>query len=215
SVDARLVDVRTGLIVQTGNVTGATPEEALALLPRLAHVLQLNDEQKIRYEEELARQAAAVQKVAEVVVVPPAPEVVVVTQAPPPVVVYTPLPPDFGTLRVEDFDRLPAAPPPGTPPPALVIVAEREDPIKQRLLSVSLEIGDNLFRCGRYREAFTQYELALTLSPGHRELSLRLDRCRPLLPPPIVVAVPARPRLAVLNFGTWGRKSVVPSFLSA
>src|SRR5262249_31177228 len=107
SVDARLVDVRTGLIVQTGTVTGATPEEALALLPRLAHVLQLNDEQKIRYEEELARQAAAVQRVAEVAVVPPAPEVVVVAQPPPPVVVYSPLPPAFATLRVDDFAPLP------------------------------------------------------------------------------------------------------------
>src|SRR5262249_52166608 len=202
SVDARLVDVRTGLIVQTGNVTGATPEEALALLPRLAHVLQLNDEQKIRYEEELARQAVAVQKVTEVTVVPPAPEVVVVTQAPPPVVVYTPLPPDFGTLAVVDFERLPPAPPPGTAPPSLVFVVEREDPIKQRLLQVSLQVGDSLFRCGRYREAFTQYEFALTLSPGHRELSLRLDRCRPLPPPPVVVVATARPRVAVLNFGT-------------
>ncbi|MBI1913578.1 MAG: hypothetical protein HYS12_02305, partial [Planctomycetes bacterium] len=213
SVDARLVDVRTGLIVQTGTVTGATPDEVLPLLPRLAHILQLKDEQKIRYEEELARQAVTVQKVTEVTVVPPAPEVVVVSQPPPPVVVYTPLPPDFGALRVEDFDRLPAAPPPGTPPPPLVFVVERENPIKQRLLSVSLEIGDSLFRCGRYREAFAQYEFALTLAPGHSALSLRLDRCRPLLPPPVVVVAASRPRVAVLNFGTWGRRSVVPSFL--
>ena len=29
----------------------------------------------------------------------------------------------------------------------------------------------------------------------------------------LIVATPSRPRVAVLNFGTWGRRSVVPSFL--
>src|SRR5262249_48705137 len=42
-VSARLVDVRTGLVVQTAKVVGASPDEVLAQLPQLAGVLQMTD----------------------------------------------------------------------------------------------------------------------------------------------------------------------------
>lgn len=213
TINARLVDVRTGLIVQTGTVTAATPEEAVALLPRLAHVLQLSDEKKIAFEEEVARRAAPVE-VAVAAPIPPAPEAPPPDQLAPPVVILTAQPPQLGVVRVEDFDRLPPAPPPGTAPPEIVL-AEREDPVRDRLLQVSVQVGDGLFRCGRFREAFARYELALSLSPGQPELTLRLDRCRPLLPPPVEVVAPPQPRLAVFNFVTRGEARFVAPGLGA
>src|SRR5262249_44502368 len=164
--NARLVDASTGLIVQTATVSGATPEEVVSLLPRLAHVLQLSDRKKAEFEEELARRAAAV-PVAVFAEVPPAPEVPPPTApAPPPRVAWPGRPPVSGERKVDPSAALPAAPPPGPVPPAPVLVAEREEPIRKRLLLVSVQLGDGLFRCGRYREAVAHYELALALSPG-------------------------------------------------
>jgi tetratricopeptide (TPR) repeat protein len=114
------------------------------------------------------------------------------------VIVCTPRPPELGGILPADFDALP---PPNQPAPAAVIVVERERRVKRRLLRVAVQLGDNLFRRGRYREAQAQFEFALTLGPGRKELSIRLQRCRPQLPPPVVVAVaPPRPRIAVLTF---------------
>jgi tetratricopeptide (TPR) repeat protein len=72
--------------------------------------------------------------------------------------------------------------------------------------------------------------LALSLSPGHEEVQLRIGRCKPLLPPvpraeitpattivaaaqpspPVVMIVPPRPRVAVLNFVVNASPSVAP-----
>src|SRR5262249_5456273 len=109
-----------------------------------------------------------------------------------------------------------------------IFVAAGESPVKGRLLQVAVELGDNLFRRGRFREAHAQFQLALALSPGREELLVRVAGCQPHLPPPPVVVVPPpppRPRLAVLNFvmdgdpqavplglGAWTAENLAPSF---
>jgi tetratricopeptide (TPR) repeat protein len=213
TVNARLVDVPSGLIVQTAQMIARTPEEMRGLLPQLANLLMMTDAQKMAYEQQLAQQAPPEVPVVPVAALPPPPDVG--QPVPPPLVVYSPRPPDFGGLRPQDFDQVP--PVVMAPAPAVVLV-EREDPVKQRLVAVSVELGDNLFRRGRYREAHAQFELALSLAPHHTELSIRIERCRPHLPPPppppppavvvltpappppIVIVPVARPRIAVLNF---------------
>jgi tetratricopeptide (TPR) repeat protein len=219
-VNARLVDVRTGLIVQTAKIVAPSPDELFPLLPQLANVLMMTDEQKIAYAQQ-AQQVAAAVTVAQPVPVPPAPEPPVAEQpAPAPIIVNCPRPPDLGGIAAVDFEHLPAPPPPGQAP-ALVVVAET--PVKQRLLQVSLELGDNLFRRGCYKEAHRHFEFALTLAPEHAALRLRVERCRPYLPPPppppAVVIVetapptpppPPRPRLAVLNFAELGDPNLIP-----
>ncbi|HMC64309.1 MAG TPA: tetratricopeptide repeat protein, partial [Gemmataceae bacterium] len=234
TVNARLVDVRTGLIVQTAKIVVRTPQEIVPRLPQLAAMLMMTDEQKMAYEQQLARQAAVEVRPVAIVALPPPPEPPVVGQPlPPPVVVYTPRPPDVGGVVVADFERLPAR---GT---SLAVAIERDSPYKHRALHVALELGDNLFRRGRYREAHTQFELALNLSPGHKEIAFRIERCKPYVPPPppppppsvVVVAPPPviviapRPRVAVFNFivnadpgyappgiGDWAAESMAAHF---
>jgi tetratricopeptide (TPR) repeat protein len=213
TVHARLIDVRSGLVVQTAKLVAPRPEALLALMPQLASLLMMSDEQKFAYEQGLAQRAPVVERWVEVAPLPPPPEVVVVGQPapppPPPLVVYSARPPDFGGLRPDDFDRV-AASDPG-------LTVSGDVLIKQRLLQVAVHLGDNLFRRGRYKEAHTQFELALNLAPDQVDVRVRVDRCRPLLPPPpppppppmvvvvappptVVVVVPPRPRIVVMNF---------------
>jgi colicin import membrane protein len=120
---------------------------------------------------------------------------------------------------LQDFD---APPPPTT---SVQVVVERDDPVKQRTVQVAVELGDNLFRRGKYKEAHTQFELALSLSPHHQELSLRIESCKPHLPPPppppavvvvqpapppVVIVPVARPRIAVMNFVVNADPGLVP-----
>src|SRR5262249_34711654 len=60
TVNARLVDVRSGLIVQTAKVVARSPEEMLGLLPQLANLLMMTDQQKIAYEQQLVQRPAVV-----------------------------------------------------------------------------------------------------------------------------------------------------------
>ncbi len=83
-----------------------------------------------------------------------------------------------------------------------------------------IELGDNLFRRGRFREAQVQFELALNAGCDRRDVEIRIDRCRPFLPPPpppeiIVVAplAPRRPRIAILDLAVIGDPNVVPPVL--
>jgi colicin import membrane protein len=229
TVNARLVDVRSGLAVQTAKLVVATPEELLRQLPRLANLLMMTDEQRIAYEHQLALEAAAVGPVV-IAPLPPPPEIPVTAQPlPPPIIANCSRPPDFGGLRPEDFQRLP---PVGQPVLAPVVVVEREESVKQRLLQVSIELGDNLFRRRRFKEAHVHFELALRLSPERQDLRVRIDRCQPHLPPPVVVAPPpppvvvvtptspppvvvvappvARPRIAVFNFVVNANPTLAP-----
>jgi tetratricopeptide (TPR) repeat protein len=220
-VNARLVDVRTGLIVQTARLVAASPEDLFNHLRQLATLLMMTDEQKLAYEHQCSRQDAPEIKPVAIAALPPAPEALVEGQPlPPPVIAYSPRPPAFGGLLIADFGRL--APPPDQPLVAVDVDVERDDPVGKRLLQVSVELGDNLFRRGRYQEAQRHFELAFRLGGGGVELGLRIDRCRPYLPPPpppppppaptvvviappppvviVVAPPPARPRLVVFNF---------------
>jgi tetratricopeptide (TPR) repeat protein len=228
AVHARLLDLRTGLVVQTGKVTAPTAEALVPFLPQLAAMLQMTDEQRLAYEQQLAQQAAAPPVAPEVVVVPPPPVADAPGSPPPPIIVATPRPPDFGGIAIADFQQLPPVAPPGQVAVAAQLAITRDHKVRARALSVALELGDNLFRRGHYREAHAQYQIALGLSPGHADILLRIDRCRPYLPPPpppvVVVQTPAppppvvvvaRPRVAVLDFAALGDPALVPPGLGA
>ena len=87
---------------------------------------------------------------------PPPPVVVVNAPPPPPIITYTTQRPLFGGLVIEDFRRHRR--------PVVEVVFTREDPRRQRLFQLSVELGDNLFRRGRYQEANRHFELALTVA---------------------------------------------------
>lgn len=218
TVHARLVDLKSGLIVQTAKVVAATPEQALGLVPELGKQLLMNDEEKLAYEQQLAQKAKRVDVFAADAPLPPPP---VVGKTPPPHVVEVYSPPQVGGLALEAFQALPPPPPPGKvlpPPPP----APREVVVKQRLVQAFVHLGDDLFQRGQYKEAHRHFEFALSLSPGHFDLQLRIERTKPHVPPPPppvivvqqpVVVVPPRPRIAVLNFATFGDPRVVPPSL--
>lgn len=198
--NARLVDVRTGLVVQTAKVVARSPEDLLAQMPQLGHLLLMTDEEQLAFEQQQQVQPtpADLGPVA-VQPLPPPPEAPLAP--PPPVVVHNPRPPVVGAIRVEDFDRLPPVP---LAPPSVAAV-HPPAPVRDKFLQVAVQLGDNLFLRGDYQAAYRHFDLALSLSPGHQDLRLRLDSCRPHLPPPPPVVVvqpppPPRPRLAVLNF---------------
>ncbi len=221
TVNARLVDTRSGLVVQTAKVVAATPDQVIGLMPELARLLLMTDEQRLATAQEQARVAQLPPPPPPDAPLPPPPEVPPQGQpVPPPVVFCTPRPPELGGVVVEDFQRLPPPPPPGQRL-TVIAVGPNEAVHKRRLLQLSLEIGDNLFRRGRAREAFRHFEFALSLSPGHVDLQLRLDRCRPLLPPPPLVVVvvdappPPRERIAFLDFVVLGDPAVVHPALAA
>ncbi|HEV3448500.1 MAG TPA: tetratricopeptide repeat protein, partial [Gemmataceae bacterium] len=204
TVNARLVEVRSGLIVQTAKMVARSPEEMLRLMPQLANLLMMTDEQKIAYEQQLVQQSPiVVQAVVEAPLPPPPPVFVEGQPLPPPILVYNPRPPAVGGLVMADLEALPS----GGSGISAEFSVEREGPVKRSLLQVAVSLGDNLFRRGRYQEAHRHFELALSISPHEVDLRVRLERCQPHLspPPPVVVApspviVVARPRIAVLNF---------------
>jgi len=226
TVHARLVDVKSGLVVQTAKVVAGSPEEVLKRLPLLGQMLMMSDEQKIALEQQLAQQAPAPAPLPVQAPLPPPPPAPVVGQPlPPPIIVYAPRPAVVGVVTPAEFDRLPLPPPMGVALPPPVVIVEREEPVKRRLLQVALHLGDNLYRRGNYREAHTQFELALSISPGEVDIGLRIERCRRYLPPPppppvvlvpapVVVVVPPprhRPRIAVLNFVVNADPRVAPA----
>ncbi|MBV9122926.1 MAG: hypothetical protein JO112_06200, partial [Planctomycetes bacterium] len=229
TVNARLIEVRTGLVVQTAKIVAASPEELLPRLPTLANLLMMTDAERMAYEQQLAAQAAPPPVVQAVnAPLPPPPDLPPAAQPlPPPVVVYCPRPPDVGTITVQDFVALP----PPSQPPSLAVVVAQDEPIRQRMMQVAVQLGDNFFLRGNFQEAHHQFELALNLSPDREELRVRVERCKPHLPPPpslpvaappvvavgvappapAVVMVPvARPRVAVLNFVVNADASVAP-----
>ena len=214
TVNARLVDVRSGLVVQTARATAAAPEDLMPLLPQLAAELMMTDDQKMAYEQQLAKQAAAPPTAAEPEALPPPPDVTPDDQAPPPpVVTETPLAPPAGNIRPEDFQALPPPPPPDQ---ATIAVEDRPDAVvKLRLRHVCIDLGDNLFRRGRFHEAHAQFELALNIGGDRRDIDVRIDRCQPHLPPPPPpdLVVVTRPRIAILDLAVIGDPDVVPPVL--
>jgi tetratricopeptide (TPR) repeat protein len=234
TAQARLVEARTGLVAQTGRVSAPTVQELIPRLRVLAQMLMMDDDQKMAFEADLARRAAVnVQPVNIAQPLPPPPPAVVQGPPPPPIIMFAPQPPPLGGLVIADFRLVPVAPPPVTE-----VVVVRDDP-RRRLLALSLELGDNLFRRGRHRDADRQFQLALTLADNRADIQLRIDRNRPFLPPPppppVVVAPqppvvvvpdplgfppapvvvlppppPVRPRIIVFNFLVNSPPGLVP-----
>ncbi len=198
TAQARLVEVRTGLIVQTARISAPSIDALIPRLKVLGQMLMMNDDQKMAFEAGFAERAAvAVQAVNVAQPLPPPPPPDIQGPPPPPIVAFAPQPPPLGGLVIEDFRRIPVVAPPVTE-----IVVVREDPRPRRLLALSLELGDDLFRRGRYREAHRQFSLALTLADNRADIQLRIDRVRPFLPPPPpppVVVVAPQPVVVVPN----------------
>jgi len=219
---ARLVEVKTGLIVQTGRVSAPTADVLLTRLPLLGQVLLMSDEQRMAFELAQAQRAPEVQPIAPLTAVPPPPTYVANQPPPPPLVTYSPRPPALGGLTLAEFRTLPPVVAVAAPPPAQVVIV-REEP-RRRLLSLCLELGDDLFRRGRHQEAHRHFQVALSLTDDRAAIALRIDRCRPFLPAPapvvavapqpvpvaLVPPVAARPRLVVFNFLVQGAPGFVP-----
>ncbi len=229
TAQARLVEVGTGLVVQTACVSAPTVDALVPRLPLLAQVLMMTDEQKFAFEQARAAEAAAVTPILVSAPLPPPPPPYVPTDPPPPpVVTYSPAPPPFGGLVVQDFASLPPVGVAVATPAAAVVV--EDDPRRHRLLALSLELGDNLFRRGKHQEARRHFELALSLSSNRADVQLRIDRCRPTPPPPpavvvqpavvvtpqpvVVVAPPPRPRIVVFSFVVNAQPGLVPPAVS-
>jgi tetratricopeptide (TPR) repeat protein len=206
TVLARLVDLRTGLVVQTAKVIARTAEEAINLAPELAKQLMMTDEEKMQYEA--ANQAAKPADVApDNAPVPPAP-LPPVADAPLPVPpMINVAPPEFANVKRNAFQVL-------APPPA-DFVAPQPEPLvllrRNRLLFATIEMGDFLFRAGRFGEAQQYFQFALVLAPDNRDVQLRLERVQ-VLAPQLVLYV--KPRIAVLPFMTAGNAFAVPPSLS-
>jgi tetratricopeptide (TPR) repeat protein len=204
TIHARLVDVRTGLIVQTARVSAPTIDGLMPRLPMLGQLLMMTDEQKMAFEQAQLAAATEIRAVDVAAPLPPPPPLPADNVSPPPpLIVYTPRPPATGGLTIEFFSTLP---PVGfvPPPPVAEVAVVREDPYRRRMLSLSLELGDNLFRRGRYREAQRHFSLALNLTDDRREIDLRIERCRPYVPPPppppvVVIAPPPPPPVVVVQ----------------
>src|SRR6202011_4291703 len=57
NVNARLVEVPTGLVVQTARLSAPTMSVLLNRLPNLAQMLMMNDDQRQAFEQALAEKA--------------------------------------------------------------------------------------------------------------------------------------------------------------
>lgn len=208
TVQARLVDTSSGLIVQTAKISAPTFDQVLQRLPELTKQLLMTDDEKLAFDQEQVRVAQRIEPVPANAPLPPAP-VVGAQGAAGPWFDQAP-PPAFGPLQVAQFRALPQ--------PVVqqqVVIVEPPPPVfRTRLVHTVVLQGDGLFARGQYREAFRQYEFALGLAPNDFDIRARLDACRPLLPPVVVVPVAVRPRLAILNFFVVGDPRVVPPGLS-
>lgn len=219
TVNARLVDVQTGLVVQTGKIAAPTKEALMPLLADLAKQLLMTDEEKLAFEEQKAKEAKKPPVFAEDAPLPAPPAVPAAADPFAAPVVFEAAPPIPGKLQFEDLERLPPPPPVNQLPLPPGVGGAVEVRVRQQLLHTVLYVGDNHFRRGRYEEAHRHFEIALQLAPGHFDVRLRLDRCRPLLPPPVVIVQPVpvivvRPRVAILPFTVRGNPFVVPPSLS-
>lgn len=223
-INARLVEVRTGLVVQTGKIFAKTPDEAMKLLPHLADMLTMSDEDRIALEDKLAKNAmdnAVVEAApAQAVAVPAAPPAPAADQpanqpAPQAMAMFNPQPPAFGNIGVDDFNRFAPTPPAGQPLTSPIIVLDT-DPLRNRFIFVNVQVGDYCFSLGRFRDALRHYEVALSLAPGNPDIAFRVQRTLPFVNLPAFAAqqvlVPVvRPRVAVFSFFVGGNPLFVPA----
>ncbi|HMP59924.1 MAG TPA: hypothetical protein PKD86_11270, partial [Gemmatales bacterium] len=212
TVQARLVDVRTGLVVQTGRLLAASPQEAMRRAPELARLLLMSDQEQMAYEQDQLRRTAPPPPQPVFTTLPPPPVFQPQAPLPAPIVVSSPVPPVLGPLDFQAVLQLPAQPPPAGA--SVQVTALSAGPFRDRMLAIQLELGDNLFRRGQFRDAHTHYQLALNLAPQHTEILVRVNNCRPHLPPPSVILPPPPPRVAVVNFQVAGDPRILPPSLS-
>lgn len=217
TVRARIVDMRTGLVVQTAKVVGANIDEAMNQLPDLAKQLLMTDDEKAQFDQEMQQNVAKhVAPVAENAVVPaaPLPPEPGAEMVAPPAMNLNPAPPAVEGIKVDVFKNF-------APQPAEFVAAPAPPPepmMRNRLVFAAVEQGDDFVRAGRIRDALRQFEFALVLAPDNFDIRLRLERVRAILPPAPVVVVQQpvffRPRIAVLPFVTVGDPRLVPPSLS-
>src|SRR6185312_5793123 len=147
--------------------------------------------------------------------VPPPPAVAAGQPLPPPIVMYSPRPPALGGLTVVDFRALPlvaVAP----PPPVAPVIANPA--CRGRLLSLCLEVGDNLFARGHHQDALRHFQIALSLTGDHAAINLRIGQCQPYVTlaapiavaPVIVATAVGRPRLLIFSFVVNCAPGLVP-----
>jgi Flp pilus assembly protein TadD len=212
TVDARLLDVQTGLTVQTARVCVARVEELGQRLPQLAEQLLMKDDQALSFEASARSRATpvAVLKADAGIELPPA--AAKGAAAPLPVIPIQPRPPGQpADFLPKQFVQLPLAPTATEDWAIPPLNAERERDFRRRCALLALELGDNLFLRGRFREALRYFEFCMTLAPENQQVRERFNRCRLTLPP-ISTAI-QRPRLAILDFLTFGESKLLPPAL--
>ena len=214
TVQARLVNVKTGLIVQTAQIVAGNAEDLVQRLPQLAQQLLMNDEQKRLFDVQADQSGMAVEalKPGELPLLP-APPAPALTEVPPPLIPAHLKPPEQpANLQPQMFQQLPLPPAAGADPLWPALAVERELAFRQRCAFIALELGDNLFRRGRFRAANDQFQFCLTMFPDDLGVRLRVERVAALLPPSALSPV-IRPRLAILDFATFGSPQLVPPVL--
>ena len=215
SIRARLVDVQTGLVVQTGKVLALTMEDAMNQMPDLAKQLLLSDDDKMKLEQQQQKDAPPVPVVAADAVLPAAP--MANAPAAPPAPLINAAAPGFDNAKPAAFAKFAAPPADGA---ALPQQMPLDGGMRNRMLFAAVEMGDMLFRNGRFADAKMQYDIALTLDPNNFDIRMRLAQVLPLVPPPapmlIVVQQPVyvRPRIAVMPFMTVGDPFLMSPALS-
>jgi tetratricopeptide (TPR) repeat protein len=214
TVLARLVDLQTGLVVQTAKIIAADMDQALVRAPELARQLMMTDDEKMKLDGQV-QVAKAAEVVPDNAVVPPAPEAK--APAPLPMPLADLPPPLFANRNADAFNVL-APPQPGFVAPAAEPLVLQQ---RNRLLFATVQMGDFLFSASRFGEAQRQYEFALMLTPDNLDIQLRLQRVVAFAPPAVVYV---RPRVVVLPFmvvgnlspslGYWTPANLAPYFSS-
>ncbi|HLW65574.1 MAG TPA: hypothetical protein VKS79_09670, partial [Gemmataceae bacterium] len=211
TVQARMVEAATGLIVQTAEISAANVDELKQKLPELARVLMMSDEEKKKFQEEQAKETAPVEvlKPAANGAIPPPPQPPAPQDPiPNPIMLGNPQAPPVGNLQPNLFQQLPAQPAVLALP---VFPADRDALFRQRVFWAALQLGDNLFLRGRFRQALWNYQICLNLSPDELTIRQRVEQCLLLLPvDPFFVA---RQRIAIFDFQIFGNPNVVPLWL--
>jgi tetratricopeptide (TPR) repeat protein len=219
--DARLVDLRTGLVIQTGKVTAAFPEDLVRVLPDLGAQLMMSDEERKEIEKKQGTPPPVVVKAVDAnAPIPPPPVrpvVNAVNRAPvPPAFVNFPQAPVAGGFALADLNRFPLQPPLFLPQavPALP-VGPLDAVIRARLLRVAIDVGDQFFLLGQFADALRQYQLAFSLAPGEPLVLDRLNNLAPFvgLVNPVLFPPVVRQRIVVFDFLTPANTGVVPPFL--
>jgi hypothetical protein len=208
SVRARLVDVQTGLVVQTGRVLADSVEDALKQMPDLAQQLLMTDDAKMQADQQ--QNVPPVPKVGDNAVVPPAPD----PKAPAPAPNMNVPAPAVAGVNPNAF-KFQAAPADGALPPLPPLP---DGGLRNRLLVASVQLGDFYFQAGQFAAAQQQYMAALAFDPGNWDVRQRLMNVAPLVPPPAPIGLfqplYVKPSVAVMPFLTMGDPSYMPPALT-